>query len=123
MKKIIIYTVGLIIISGASFFGAKVYTDSVYGEPNLASGQKLYNTNCAVCHGSKGLGDGVASNTLAVRPDNIFEELVNPFGFKYELISSVLDGDNGQDGLMPAFKGILTEKEVNDILEHVRHIN
>ncbi|MGF1684002.1 c-type cytochrome [Photobacterium minamisatsumaniensis] len=123
MKTIAAYSIGIIIISASGFFGLKTYTNSQFGEPNLANGKAHFANNCAVCHGNKGLGNGVMANNLAVSPDNIYEELTNPFGFKSELISSVLSGDNGQNGLMPAFKGILSEKDINDIFGYIESIN
>lgn len=123
MKKTLTYLIGLVFFSAAAFFGAKTYTDNMHGKPNLVSGKSLYDTNCSICHGTRGLGDGVAASSLAISPDNIYEEIINPLGFKYELINSVLEGDNGQEGSMPAFNTILTEKDVNDILEYIRNTN
>ena len=65
----------------------------------------------------------MASLSMTVKPDNIYQELKNPFGFKTELIDSVLNGDNGQGGTMPAFKDILNEKEINDIFGYIININ
>src|SRR5437899_1186588 len=37
----------------------------------IAAGKALYQKNCAVCHGPKGLGDGPAAYTLTPRPFNL----------------------------------------------------
>src|SRR2546426_8712424 len=37
----------------------------------VAFGRALYQANCAVCHGPKGLGDGAAAQTLNPRPFNL----------------------------------------------------
>ena len=37
----------------------------------VAAGRALYQANCAVCHGPKGLGDGAAAQTLNPRPFNL----------------------------------------------------
>jgi mono/diheme cytochrome c family protein len=37
----------------------------------VAAGRALYQANCAVCHGPKGLGDGAAAQTLNPKPFNL----------------------------------------------------
>ncbi|MGR5151981.1 c-type cytochrome [Photobacterium swingsii] len=128
MKRFSLFTVSMIALcllafSSIGFFGFKAWSDNQYGEYNLTNGKSKFIANCAVCHGNKGLGDGIASGTLTISPDNIYDELKNPFGLKQELISSVLDGDNGQGGLMPAFQTTLTEKDVNDIFGYIESVN
>ncbi len=123
MKSVMVYFIIPIVLCVSGFFGIKFYSDNQFGEPDIINGKAQFVSSCAACHGMKGLGDGPISNTLAVAPDNIYEELINPFGFKFELISSVMDGDNGQGGLMPAFRGILTEKDINDIFGYIESIN
>ncbi len=123
MKTIVICFIASIVLCISGFFGVKFYSDNQFREPDLINGKTQFVSNCAACHGTKGLGDGLISNTLAVAPDNIYKELTNPFGFKFELISSVMNGDNGQGGLMPAFRGVLTEKDINDIFGYIESIN
>ncbi|WP_064609495.1 c-type cytochrome [Photobacterium sp. J15] len=101
MKKAILIIFGLVACGLGGFFGVKTLTDNKYGTPNLNNGKKRFLSNCAVCHGEKVLGDGVVATSLAVSPDNIHDEVTSPFGMKAELIASVLEGDNGQDGTMP----------------------
>ena len=39
------------------------------GQPDaIAAGKKLYGTYCAVCHGNKGKGDGIAAAGLNPKP-------------------------------------------------------
>ncbi|RYZ75827.1 MAG: cytochrome c, partial [Proteobacteria bacterium] len=45
----------------------------VANEEVVAYGAKLFNTNCAMCHGDKGLGDGPAGMALNPRPRNLVE--------------------------------------------------
>jgi len=39
----------------------------------VAHGAKVYKTNCAMCHGEKGLGDGAAGAGLNPKPRNLVE--------------------------------------------------
>lgn len=39
----------------------------------VAYGEKIYKTNCAMCHGDKGLGDGAAGAALNPKPRNLVE--------------------------------------------------
>lgn len=40
----------------------------------VAKGKASYETNCAACHGDKGLGDGVAAAALEPKPRNLVRE-------------------------------------------------
>lgn len=106
-----------------AFIGAKAYDHYAFGSADLANGKQQYTTHCVGCHGAKGHGDGVAAKDLEVPADDIAQELANPFGFKLELIESVYSGDNGQQGQMPAFEGVLSKSDINDALEYVRSVN
>ena len=107
----------------ATFIGVKAYDHYAFGPADLANGKEQYRTHCIGCHGDKGHGDGIAATDLEVPADDIFEELANPFGFKLELVESVYSGDNGQQGQMPAFEGLLSRSDINDALEYVRSVN
>lgn len=123
MNKLFMVVLGVVGIGGTGLFATKIISDSLYGTPNAANGETAYLANCVVCHGERGRGDGRSSHAMSVKPDDIYLELTNPFGFKAELIDSVLDGDNGQNGTMPAFKGILTKKDIVDIFGYIVSIN
>ncbi|AYO22208.1 cytochrome c [Vibrio owensii] len=123
MRKFFFSAVLLLLASCSGFAGYKWFTDNQYGEADLASGQQHFESYCVSCHGDKGHGDGLVAKVTNIKPDNIFDELTNPFGTKVELIGTVLEEENGQSGAMPPFKSVLSEKQVNDIFEYIKSIN
>lgn len=79
---------------------------------NIAAGKKLYETNCAICHGMKGLGDGQAGKGLNPPPANIamFIRMHDvPDGYLYWTIA---EGGIPLKTAMPAFKGAMKEDEI-----------
>jgi len=83
---------------------------------SIERGRTLFQTHCAVCHGPKGLGDGPASSALTPRPDNLAvmaeQHPVGDLAWKIE---------NGR-GAMPAWKGILTESQIWDIVNFIKDL-
>lgn len=45
-------------------------------QTSIAKGKKLYQQLCAVCHGDKGKGDGIASAALTPKPANFTSEKI-----------------------------------------------
>lgn len=84
---------------------------------NIENGKLKYRANCIVCHGSKGLGDGIAAANLSKQPANILRKMSN----KSEnlLSDSVMRGKPG----MPAFRTQLTPTDATDIFAYIRQIN
>jgi mono/diheme cytochrome c family protein len=89
-------------------------------EGNIANGKQRYLALCVSCHGAKGHGDGIAANALQNQPANIARKINKPFKTPTQIANKVLAGklDEG----MPAFKGVLTEKDALDILAYVQSI-
>ncbi|HEY4689035.1 MAG TPA: copper resistance protein CopC [Anaerolineae bacterium] len=90
-------------------------------EQSLAQGQKLFEANCAVCHGFAGRGDGPAAASLKPHPPD--------FGNGHLDIHT--DGDVFywiQNGLptvnspMPPFKGKLSDEETWNLVNYVRRL-
>ena len=123
MQKPLLVTATSVIVAVVTLVGVKAYDRYAFGPADLANGKEQYRMHCIGCHGVKGHGDGVLAAELEVPADNISEELANPFGFKQELIESIYIGDNGQQGQMPAFQGVLSKNDINDALEYIRSVN
>jgi len=73
-------------------------------------GRELYTTHCAMCHGKSGHGvmhgtpDFTRGDTL-LRPDN-----------------ALLNGIKTGKGTMPAYYGILTDREILDVITFLRSL-
>jgi len=79
---------------------------------NIAAGKKLYEKNCALCHGAAGLGDGEAGKDLTPPPANIamFIKMHNvPDGYLYWTIA---EGGIPLQTAMPPFKDVMKEGEL-----------
>ncbi|MDN3696676.1 cytochrome c [Vibrio sp. 03-59-1] len=91
------------------------YADNI----NISAGESTYKTLCVSCHGELGHGDGLAGKALSEQPSNIYEGLNSWFEPEYELIDTVLNGNEG----MPAWRSVLEEKDVKNIFAYIQKIN
>jgi len=91
---------------------------------NAAEGRKLYQGNCASCHGENGKGDGVAAQSLPAKPaDHTNGAVMNALTDKWLVdIISKGGGAVGKSSFMPAWGSALDEKQVRDIVGYIRSI-
>jgi hypothetical protein len=79
---------------------------------NIVAGKKQYETNCALCHGATGLGDGEAGKELEPPPANIamFMKMRDvPDGYLYWTIA---EGGVPLRTAMPPFKDTMEEDDI-----------
>jgi mono/diheme cytochrome c family protein len=58
-----------------------------------AAGNKVYDQNCAVCHGHEAKGDGVASSLLTVKPADLTQIAKKARGtFPFWKVYGIIDG-------------------------------
>jgi putative copper export protein/mono/diheme cytochrome c family protein len=89
-----------------------------YSAKSIALGHNAFLNNCAVCHGSRGRGDGPAAQSLTTKPADLTAEHI--YGH--------LDGDlfwwitHGIGGVMPAFGDVLDETARWNLIDFI-HAN
>jgi len=86
---------------------------------NLAAAAQLYQDNCLLCHGEKGLGDGPGAKTIKVKPANFTDA---------KLMSQETDGSlfwkmSQGRGPMPSWKEELSDKERWQLVNYLRKLN
>lgn len=64
-------------------------------EKMVAHGQAIFKTNCAMCHGEKGMGDGVAGASLNPKPRNLVEGKWKQGGSALQLFATLQTGVKG----------------------------
>ena len=86
------------------------------GEDAASAGAEVFRTNCEMCHGPQGHGDGPAGQSLEPRPRNL-AVVQSKAGDDY-LFWRVHDGKPGTS--MVAWKGILTDEQIWQVIAFVR---
>ena len=87
----------------------------VVGDPD--SGRKIYERYCIACHGVNGKGDGVMARVLSIKPaDHTNATEMAAFSNK-ELLEAVKEGT---DRYMPAWEGILSDGDMEDVVGYIR---
>lgn len=80
-----------------------------------AAGKSIFGSKCAICHGPNGDGNSPIGKTLKV-PD--FHSAQARKMTQAEVKAVVM---NGKDK-MPAFKDILSDTQIDQVVDYVRHI-
>ena len=83
--------------------------------PALVRGTKLYQQHCAICHGEKGKGDGLAAKSLTPPPRDFSKGVFRYSKNEAERLAFVKKGKPP----MPAWGGTLSEAELKDVLAFI----
>lgn len=86
----------------------------------IGEGRTLYQENCASCHGASGMGDGEAANTLNPSPALLAYMIQMPMSVDEYMLWSISDGGASFGSAMPAFKDVLTQDEIWNIVTFMR---
>jgi mono/diheme cytochrome c family protein len=86
-------------VSGASYAG----------DPFV--GASIYTEHCASCHGARGKA------VIAGTPDFVGTFVLAKPDFE---IKGVIESGRG---IMPAFRGVLRDKQINDVIAYIRTFN
>lgn len=90
---------GLVLISGAVHAA------------DISKGGELYSVHCASCHGTSG---------VSVMPDApSFEQSDVLLQSDFMLLNAIRNGKNA----MPAYQGILNDREILDVIAYLRTLN
>ena len=87
-----------------------------FGAGAATQGAEVFKTNCEVCHGPQGHGDGPAGQALDPRPRNL-AELQTKASDDF-LFWRIREGKPGTS--MVAWKGILTDDQVWQVISFIR---
>jgi len=87
-----------------------------FGSEAADEGTKIFKTNCEICHGLQGHGDGPAGQSLDPKPKDL-AELQKIAGDDY-LFWRISGGKPGTS--MVAWKGILTEEQIWQVVSFIR---
>jgi mono/diheme cytochrome c family protein len=87
---------------------------------SIAAGQKLYEKQCAGCHGEAGKGDGSMGEELKPKPANLADAEWKHGSTDGEIFTVVGDGVKGTG--MKGFKAKMTAHQLWDVVNYVRSI-
>lgn len=108
----------LVLFSASCFFVAGLevqVTLAASGDPT--KGKILYATDCLICHGERGKGDGLMGASLSPPPADL---TAPPTRAKSdEDLSAVIRGGRGA---MPPWKNRLKEQDVQNVLAYIRNL-
>jgi mono/diheme cytochrome c family protein len=85
---------------------------------SVARGRTLFEQHCAACHGASGHGDGPAAASLATPMDDLSDLAPPPYFPDGVVAYRIANGKN----LMPAWKTLLSENEIWDLLNFIRSL-
>ncbi len=90
-------------------------------EKNIQEGGKLYETNCAQCHGVKGYGDGPAGKALNPPPSDLASIVQMPMmATDPYLFWTISDGGKELQTAMPPFRDSLSPDDRWKIILYLR---
>jgi mono/diheme cytochrome c family protein len=107
-------------------------SDTDWTGGDATSGQALYGSHCALCHGAGGAGDGPAAVALNPKPRDfrtgtfyLDADANNETGEPVDLARVILEGPGafGGSDAMVAWKEELSEDEIRDLVAYIRTLS
>lgn len=92
----------------------------------VARGEAVYNANCAVCHGPRGIG--LPGDWRKTGPDGRYpppplDDSAHAWHHPTEVLRRVIQtGSPPGMGNMPAWKGKLTERQIDDVVVYIKSL-
>jgi len=86
------------------------------GDPE--KGKPRYEQYCALCHGARGLGDGPMAKATSPPAPKLSSPDVRNMNDQ-DLLKIIAEG---KGAAMPAWRGVLNEQELLDVLAYVRKL-
>ena len=101
----------------------KQYADLINPLPasteNISDGKNLYQTQCQVCHGASGGGDGPAGKQLVPHPANLAFTRRLPIATDAFFFWTLSEGGQLFGTAMPAFGERLSDKEIWQVTHYI----
>ncbi len=93
-------------------------------EAKLKTSAQLYDTYCAQCHGVNRNGKGVNTIGLSVQPRDHSDTAGMSTLPATQMFTAIKGGGAAvnKSALMPAWGSVLTDDEINDMVEYLRHV-
>jgi mono/diheme cytochrome c family protein len=89
----------------------------------IEAGEQLYASNCAACHGVEAMGDGPASNSLNPKPKPLAIEMKMLQDDYLYWRTAEGGGFSPFASAMPAWKTILSEEQIWQVLAYLRTLS
>jgi mono/diheme cytochrome c family protein len=105
-----------IILSVLAFVAAAVGAEN---QGPFDRGKMIYQSRCLECHGAEGRGDGEKASSLSPRPGSLVSAATSAKSDR-DLLRTIQHGKPRT--AMPAWKDILTEEEIGEVLQYVRSL-
>lgn len=114
LRALLLFSASCLIVAG---FGLEAQpTSAASGDPG--KGKVIYETNCLMCHGARGKGDGPIGATLRPPPADLTGPKARAKSDTDQL-AVIRDGR----AAMPAWKTRLNEQEIQNVLAYIRSLS
>lgn len=97
------------------FMGLTLWGNGRAAGPETDPGKSLYETNCFICHGNNGDGNGPGAGAFNPKPANF----TDPKFWKNINDGKIADTIRKGHGMMPAFN--LSPEQIKAITEYLKH--
>lgn len=95
------------------------------GAGNPAKGKVLYQSQCAVCHGATGQGDGPGAAGMEPKPTNLSDKAQMAKYSDRHIAEALKKGGAavGESPLMAAFGGSMSDADIADVVAFTRSMS